>query len=101
MSATGFTIVNGRSEIEKGDDEDLDYAIEYADLLDDGETIITSTWAVPTGLTGGVAGVSGSLVTKWISGGTAGQTYDVDNVAVTSSGRTFERSFRMRVVARR
>jgi hypothetical protein len=101
MSATTYTIIAGRRVIEKGDQESLDYGIDYADLLDDGETISDSTWTVPEGLTAGIAGASGSVVTQWLSGGTAGQSYDVDNVMTTSAGRVYERSIRISVVARK
>ena len=101
MSATTYTIVNGLSVIEKGASESLDYGIDYADLLADGETIEASAWTVGDGLTSGISGVSGSVATQWLSGGTAGQLYDVDNVIETSAGRTYARSFRVRVVGRR
>lgn len=101
MTTTGYTIIDGRATIDKGDDEALDYGIDYADLLADGETINNSVWTVPAGLTEGIAGASGAIVTQWLSGGTAGQSYDVDNVMTTSAGRVFERSIRVRVVARR
>lgn len=101
MTITGYTIIDGRATIEKGDDEALDYGIDYADLLADGETIGNSVWTVPAGLAEGVSGASGSIVTQWLSGGTAGQSYDVDNRITTSAARVFERCFNVRVVARR
>ena len=100
-TARTFTLVNGSWVIPKGDDEALDYGIDYADLLEDGETISASTWTVAVGLTAGATGVIGSVAFQWLSGGAAGESYDVDNIVTTSVGRIFERSFRVQVVARR
>lgn len=96
-----FLITKDGAEIEKGDDETLDYGISYVDLLADDESIVSSAWTVATGLTGGAETVIDQVAVKWLSGGSAGRSYWVDNVATTSAGRTFERSFRVRVVARR
>lgn len=101
MSATGFVIVNDLATITKADDENLDYGIEFADLLETGETISSASWTVGAGLTGGAESESGTVASKWLSGGTAGLTYEVDCEATTSAGRVFERCFNVRVVARR
>ena len=44
---------------------------------------------------------TGKIATQWLSAGTAGETYQVDNVVTTDAARKYERSFRVRVVARR
>lgn len=95
-----FLITQEGAEIEKGDDEALDYGISYVDLLAADESIVLSTWEVAAGLTGGVEAVVDQVVVKWLSGGAAGRAYWVDNVVTTNAGRTFERSFLVRVVAR-
>ncbi|MFA7327336.1 MAG: hypothetical protein WC121_11770 [Candidatus Kapaibacterium sp.] len=96
-----FLITQAGAEIEKGDDEALDYGISYVDLLAADESIVSSDWTVAAGLTGGAEAVLSPVAVKWLSGGSAGRAYWVDNVATTSAGRTFERSFLVRVVARR
>ena len=74
---------------------------------DDGElqsaTISTSTWTVPTGLTEqssnknavtikGVSYLINTVATIWVSGGTAGNDYDVLNRVVLSDGRTLDKT---------
>jgi hypothetical protein len=54
----------------------LDYTVDWADWLVDGETISSSTWIVPTGLTAGVASHDTTTAWCWISGGTAGADSD-------------------------
>jgi len=71
----------------------LDYSRDWSEWLADGETITTSTWVVPVGLTQGVTDNTGTLTTVWLSGGTAGMSYRVTNRVVTTGGRTDERSF--------
>lgn len=76
----------------KDPDSVLDYGIDWSDWLASGETISTSTWTVPTGITedSDLNGDESTLI--WLSGGTAGTTYTLANKIVTSDGRTVERT---------
>ena len=69
----------------------LDYGFNWLSWLA-GDTIQTSTWTVPTGLTKVSDSATTSTTTAWISGGTAGTDYTVVNRIVTAGGRTDERS---------
>lgn len=71
-----------------------DYSIDWDTLYLKGlDTIATSTWTVPTGITQvGSATNSTTVTTIWLSGGTAGQQYEVTNRIVTVGGRTDERT---------
>ena len=64
-----------------------------------GETITTSTWSVPTGITQATPAPSQAdgLAKIWLSGGIAGEEYRITNTVVTSAGRTGRRSFTIRV----
>lgn len=71
-----------------------------------GETISSSTWTVPTGLTQLGPATSPTApapsqvdgkATIWLTGGTAGDTYKLTNKIVTSAGRTDERSIQIDV----
>lgn len=73
-----------------------------------GATISTSTWTVPTGITQnsantsavtikGVAYAISTVATIWLSGGTAGSSYDLLNVITTSDGRTLSQTITIRV----
>lgn len=84
----------------KDPDAVLDYAVEWSSWLQDGETISTSTWDVPAGLTEGdgsngaaASSATDTKATVWLMGGTANTQYTVTNRVVTSAGRTDDRSF--------
>lgn len=63
------------------------------------ETIQSVTAVVDTGLTAeGVAAFSGTLVTQWVSGGTAGGYYFVTFTAVTNAGAIIVRPVIVRVI---
>lgn len=70
----------------------LDYGFEWADWLD-GDTISTSSWAVsPAGLTASPNTKTPATTTVWLSGGTAGSTYQLTNTIVTAAGRSDQRT---------
>jgi hypothetical protein len=76
----------------------LDWNIKY---LQAGETIVTSTWIVPAGLTEPQASShAGGLTTVWLGGGTVDTDYAVTNHITTSAGRTDDRSILIRVQER-
>lgn len=68
----------------------LDYSWDWSLWMASGDTISTSTWTVPVGITQTTPApsISGSVTTIWLTGGTAGQTYTVSNKIVTAQGRT-------------
>ena len=86
-------------QIEKDPDAVLDYQMDWSTWLDT-DTISTSTWDVPTGLTEDSETETTTTTTVWISGGTAGTTYTVTNEIVTAAGRTDSRSILIKVVQR-
>jgi len=89
----------------KGYQETLDFTLHHENKVldvDAGETISSSSWAV-TGGDGQLAIESSSYdsagpATVWLSGGTDGQDYIVENTITTSEGRTYVRSILVRVV---
>lgn len=84
----------------KDPDAVLDYGFNWSDWLATDETISTSTWTVPDGITEGSNAKTNIKTSVWLSGGTAGETYDVANKVVTSASRTDERTLSIRVVQR-
>jgi len=84
----------------KDPDAVLDYAFDWTDWLADSETISSHTVTVPSGLTKDSDSESDGVVTAWLSGGTAGTSYDVACKIVTSDGRTDERTIKVLVVQR-
>lgn len=76
---------------DKDPDEVLDYVVRWAARLA-GDTIDTSTWVVPAGLTKDSDTKTGTTTTIWLSGGTAGQEYSLVNRVVTAGGRTMDQT---------
>ena len=79
----------------KDPEAELDYGFDFAALgwLSSGETITAVTWTVPAGLTEGTKENDGEIIKVWLSGGTAGSTYEVEVKVTTSDGRVDSRSF--------
>lgn len=78
----------------------LDFGVDWSSWLASGETISTSEWDVPAGLTEGASTESDGITTVWLSGGTAGTTYRVRNRVSTSASRVDDRSFFVRCADR-
>lgn len=77
---------------DKDSNDILDYIFDWTNFLD-GDTIQTSTWTVPAGITKVTDTKTDKKATIWLSGGTNGQTYTVLNRIVTAGGRTKDKSF--------
>lgn len=77
----------------------LDYAVDWTAWLGN-DTIDTSTWTVPTGLTKVSDSKTMKIATVWLSGGTVGQEYTVTNHIKTAAGREDERSIIIQVQER-
>ena len=85
----------------KDPDAKLDYIVDWASWLGT-DTISTSSWTVPPGITemSGSPGPStktDTTATIWLEGGTAGTDYDIINSIVTAAGRKDDRTFRITV----
>lgn len=80
----------------------LDYAINWAGgYLQSGETLASSVWTIfPGDMTQNSAGSAAGVASITVSGGVAGQIYQLTNRITTSQGRTDERSITVRVEQR-
>jgi len=81
----------------------LDYARDWSAWLQTSETIATSEWIVPVGITESVSPAPSNtttVATIWLEGGTLGFTYLITNRITTNQGRTDDRTFRIVVVDR-
>ena len=88
----------------KDPDEVLDYAIDWlgttaspGPLLRDTDTISTSIWIVPSGITKNSDTSTTTSATIWLSGGTAGNSYVFTNRITTAGGRTHDQSVKLKV----
>jgi hypothetical protein len=83
----------------KDPDEILDYQIRWANRLID-DTIASSTWEVPAGITEEDNSFADYRTYIWLSGGTAGETYTITNRITTAAGRTMDQSVSITVEAK-
>lgn len=81
----------------------LDYRADWSKWLakaDPNDTIVSSSWSVPSGITQDSASFTTTTTTIWLSGGTAGRSYDVRNRITTAGGRVDDRTIRINVQER-
>lgn len=75
----------------KDPDEVLDYVRDWSAILGD-DTIATSTWVVPSGITKNSDTNTTTTTTVWLSGGTLGEDYALVNRITTAGGRTLDKT---------
>lgn len=80
----------------KDPDEIKDYQINWSALLA-GDTIATSAWTVPAGVTKDTDTNTTTTTTIWFSGGTAGETYPCLNRITTAGGRSYDRTVKLKM----
>lgn len=79
--------------MEKDPQAKLDYAVDWTAWLGSSETISTSTWTVPSGLTKSAESNTTALAVVWLTGGTVGERYALTNHIITNQGREDDRTF--------
>ena len=82
---------------DKDPDEVLDYTVNWAARLAEGDTISTSTWIVPDGITKDSDSRGDSTTTIWLSGGTLSAEYSFVNRVVTAGGRTMDQTINITI----
>lgn len=78
----------------------LDYGIDWTEVLEVGEVVDSVTWLVAGGVTLDRDSLSGSIAVAWVSGGTSGGQGVLTCAAMTSAGRTYERSILVPIMQR-
>jgi hypothetical protein len=81
----------------KDPDEVLDYQISWASRLVD-DTIATSVWTVPDGITKNSDEFAPQSTTIWLKGGTAKVNYFIQNRITTVGGRTMDQTVKLNIV---
>jgi hypothetical protein len=84
------------SDFIKDPDAVLDYSVDWAAWLDT-DTIATSVWSSPEGMTVVDTTNVATSATVWLSGGTVGMRYRITNHIVTAAGRENDRTISIRV----
>lgn len=74
----------------------LDYSVDWSAWLGQ-DTIVTSTWTVPTGITAQQEATTATVATIWLTGGTVGTNYLLVNRITTAGGRMDERTIKISV----
>jgi hypothetical protein len=77
----------------------LDYQIDWSPWLG-ADTIATSAWTVPSGITKDSDTKTATTVTVWLSSGVAGTKYALTNRITTAGGRTDDRTITISVKER-
>lgn len=80
----------------KDPDEVLDYQINWADRLD-GDTIASSSWILPDGITKDSDSNADTTTTVWLSGGVLGSSLLITNRIQTAGGRTMDQSVKLKI----
>lgn len=75
----------------------LDYGKRWDAWLAAGETIASHAVTADTGITVGTTSHTDSVVTAWLTGGTAGTDYKVTLHIATNQGREDERTITIKV----
>lgn len=82
----------------KDPNEVVDYDLSWVDqMTEDTDTIASSTWTVPSGITKASESNTTTRTKVWLSGGTAGLTYTLLNRVVTTGLRTFDQSVKLKM----
>lgn len=84
----------------KDPDEVLDYQINWSASLyglDGDDTITASTWIVPAGIAKNAESHNDDTTTIWLSGGTAGSTYEITNRITTAAGRVMDQTVLLKI----
>ena len=82
---------------DKDPQAEKDYAVDWSAMLQDGETINASLWTPDAGIVTADESINGGVCTVWLSGGTAGTTYNIVNRITTSRGMIDERTVQVKV----
>lgn len=80
----------------KDPDAALDYTVDWSEWLGV-DSIATSTWTVPEGITKDADTNTATTATVWLSGGVLYANYTITNTIETAAGRTDQRSITVKV----
>lgn len=78
----------------------IEYAVDWSARLSAGDALASSTFELPSGLVAENAVNTATVATVQISGGAAGQAYEVVNRVTTAKGAALEQTIRLRVKTR-
>lgn len=79
--------------------EVLDFDIDCADWISEGDSVVSAASVADTGITIDSTSITsnGEVVKVWVSGGTTGTTYKIETTMTTEDGRVKQHEFRVKV----
>lgn len=86
--------------IDKDPDAELDYGFDWTNWLQTTETLSSSDWTVPDGLTFVKKEKTTTETKVWVKGGTPRKKYILTNKIETNEGRVDNRSLKISVIER-
>ena len=75
----------------------IDYRIDWSKWLQGDDIVLLSEWIVPAGITMDSELSDTTSATIWLSGGTAGASYQLTNRITTAQGRQRDRTITIHV----
>jgi hypothetical protein len=75
-----------------------DFGVDWTNWLGS-DTIATSSWTVPAGITEVTRSNTTKITTIWLSGGTLGTAYTLTNTITTAGGRSETAQITISIVA--
>lgn len=97
---TGFQEDRVGAYIEKDPYAILDYSLDFQNWMPSGDTITSITVSADAGITIDSTTNTDYIATANISGGTAGNIYNIEFKIVTTNGLRDSRNFRIKVLER-
>lgn len=80
----------------KDPDEVLDYIVDWSARLE-ADTIATSTWTVPLGITKNSDTKTNTTTTIWLSSGVLDASYEFVNRITTAGGRMMDQTVKLKM----
>lgn len=77
--------------------DNLNYSVDWGRWLGT-DTISTSTWVIPSGLTVTFQTYNATVSTVWLTGGTIHDYYDCVNTITTAGGQTKTATVRIYII---
>lgn len=100
MIPSGFDVKGKFAKINKDPSASLPYSFDWTDWLEGGDTIVSSTWTPPAGISVSNTSHTGQVTQATVSGGTDGSSYVIENHVVTANGLEDSRRLEVNVVNR-
>jgi len=97
------TAVNPRvvpPRFDKDPEEKLSYGFDWSQWLDSGDTIASSLWTIPSGITQSGSANTTTSTSVLLAGGTLGSNYTCTNQITTANGLIAERSIVLNIVSK-